>query len=94
MKNLGPQLKESVTLLILELQFIVFNCYLDQFELSSRLVLSFGVIVKLTLLSLCLLRRIFPVMLQIMPHYAGIMLYAFQCLLCQKLCRHKPSHCV
>ena len=33
-------------------------------------------------------------MLQVMLHFAGIMLYAFQCLLCQKLCRHnrrKPT---
>ena len=44
-KNSGPQLKEFASLLVVELQFIISTCYLEQFEHSKQVVLGFSVIV-------------------------------------------------
>jgi len=83
MKISDPQLTESVSLIILKLQFMVSNCYLEQLNSQSRFVLGFDAIVWLAYLSLYLSQQIFLIMLQVILHNAGIMLYAFHCLLCQ-----------
>jgi len=41
MKNSHPQLKESLSFLVLELHFIVSNCYLEQFEQSKQVSSQF-----------------------------------------------------
>jgi len=55
MKSSDPQLKESVSLLILELQFIV-----SIWNSSSRLVLGFGVIALFDIIIIILIAMHFP----------------------------------
>jgi len=72
MRISDPQLKEAVSLIILELQFIVSNCYLEQLNSQSRFVLGFDAVVWLAYLSLYLSQQIFLIMLQVILHNAGV----------------------